>query len=262
MSTRAFQRHGPDSSLPGLQSLPVPDKRNQDASSPTASSSDLVHLSHDGSRQASPFEQLPHPDSFAANRKAGKGKEIEDDDDDSDFDPWDDDIEGASGVNDPNMPSDHRIGRSSQNLPLLAGDKQGDYEERDASTHTRHSRFREQDSEQIAKQATKKRYTYAACFLLVSLISFAVQTETAVYIQHNLGWKKPYCMLYACPFETFRRTHLLTISLQLLHTRFMGSPMANATPHPSPPKVETTLATILAPSCFHPPLDCTNDRTS
>jgi len=28
------------------------------------------------------------------------------------------------------------------------------------------------------------------------LISFAVQTETAVYIQHNLGWKKAYCMLY------------------------------------------------------------------
>jgi hypothetical protein len=203
MSSRAFQRHGPDSSLPGLSSLSVPDKRLQDGSSPTGSSSDLVHLSHDGSRQASPFEQLPHPDSFAKSRKVGKGKEVDDDDDDddddnegSDFDPWDDDIEGASGVDDPNMTSDHRAGRSSQNLPLLAGDKQGDYEEREPSTHIRHSRFREQDPEQLAKQATKKRYTYAACFLLVSLISFAVQTETAVYIQHNLGWKKPYCMLY------------------------------------------------------------------
>lgn len=192
MSNRAFQRHGPDSSLPGLQSLPVPGKHNQDASSPTGSSSDLVHLSHDGSRQASPFEQLPHPDNFAENSKSGKGKEV-DDGDDSDFDPWDDDIEGASGVNDPNMPSGHGPGRSSQ--PLLSGDKQGQYDEEDASVHTRHSRFREQDSEQMAKQATKKRYTYAACFLLVSLISFAVQTETAVYIQHNLGWKKPYCML-------------------------------------------------------------------
>ena len=195
MSSRAFQRHGPDSSLPGLQSLSVPDKRNQDGSSPTGSSSDLVHLSHDGSRQASPFEQLPHPDTFSGNSRSGKGKEV-DDGDDSDFDPWDDDIEGSSGLNDSNMPGGHRPGRSSQDLPLLAGDKQGSYdEERDASTHTRHSRFREQDSEQLAKQATKKRYTYAACFLLVSLISFAVQTETAVYIQHNLGWKKPYCML-------------------------------------------------------------------
>jgi hypothetical protein len=209
MSNRAFQRHGPDSSLPGLQSLDVPDKRNQDGSSPTGSSSDLVHLSHDGSRQASPFEQLPHPDNFSENRKAGKGKEVEEDDE-SDFDPWDDDIEGASGVDDPNMPSDHRAGRSSQNLPLLAGDKQGDYEERDASTHTRHSRFREQDPEQLAKQATKKRYTYAACFLVVSLISFAVQTETAVYIQHNLGWKKPYCMLYDHSADVLQDLHLLT----------------------------------------------------
>jgi hypothetical protein len=217
MSNRAFQRHGPDSSLPGLQSLPVPDKRNQDGSSPTGSSSDLVHLSHDGSRQASPFEQLSHPDSFAANKRAGKGKDI-DDDDESDFDPWDDDIEGASGVNDPDMPSDHRVGRSSQNLPLLAGDKQGDYEERDVSTHTRHSRFREQDSDQIAKQATKKRYTYAACFLVVSLISFAVQTETAVYIQHNLGWKKPYCMLYESPFVYARNTLTNTFLLAISHT--------------------------------------------
>jgi hypothetical protein len=217
MSNRAFQRHGPDSSLPGLQSLPVPDKRNQDGSSPTGSSSDLVHLSHDGSRQASPFEQLPHPDSFAANRKSGKGKEI-DEDDESDFDPWDDDIEGAAGVEDPNMPSDHRVGRSSQNLPLLAGDKQGDYEERDASSHTRHSRFREQDSDQIAKQATKKRYTYAACFLAVSLVSFAVQTETAVYIQHNLGWKKPYCMLYDFLFDGKEETLADTFSLGTSHT--------------------------------------------
>jgi hypothetical protein len=191
MSNRAFQRHGPDSSLPGLQ---LPDSRRQDASSPTGSNSDdLVHLSHDGSRQPSPFEQLPHPDSFG---KTGKGKGAVEEDDDSDFSTWDDDVEDASGANDTDMPSDLRTGRSSQNLPLLAGDKQGDYDEESAPTHTRPSRFRERDSEALAKQATRKRYTYAACFLVVSLISFAVQTETAVYIQHNLGWKKAYCMLY------------------------------------------------------------------
>jgi hypothetical protein len=190
MSSRAFQRHGPDSSLPGLQ---LPDNRRQDASySPTGSNSDdLVHLSHDGSRHPSPFEKLPHPDSFG---KTGKGKEAVDDD--SDFSTWDDDVEDDPGANDIDMPSDLRPGRSSQNLPLLAGDKQGDYDEESAPTHTRPSRFRERDSEALAKQATKKRYTYAACFLVVSLISFAVQTETAVYIQHNLGWKKAYCMLY------------------------------------------------------------------
>lgn len=37
---------------------------------------------------------------------------------------------------------------------------------------------------------------YAAFFLLVSLISFVVQTETAVYIQHELHWDKAYCMLW------------------------------------------------------------------
>jgi len=45
------------------------------------------------------------------------------------------------------------------------------------------------------KNATRKKYTYAAFFLIVSLIAFVVQTETAVYIQHELGWNKAYCML-------------------------------------------------------------------
>lgn len=40
------------------------------------------------------------------------------------------------------------------------------------------------------------KYRYAAFFLGLSLISFVVQTETAVYIQHELGWNKAYSMLY------------------------------------------------------------------
>jgi drug/metabolite transporter (DMT)-like permease len=36
----------------------------------------------------------------------------------------------------------------------------------------------------------------AGIFLLLSLVSFVIQTETAVYIQHELGWKKAYSMLY------------------------------------------------------------------
>lgn len=46
-----------------------------------------------------------------------------------------------------------------------------------------------------AKLATRKKYTYAAFFLGLSLVSFVVQTETAVYIQHELEWDKAYCML-------------------------------------------------------------------
>ncbi|KAJ4302452.1 hypothetical protein N0V88_002596 [Collariella sp. IMI 366227] len=42
----------------------------------------------------------------------------------------------------------------------------------------------------------RRKYTYAAFFLAVSLVSFTVQTELASYIQHDLGWDKAYCMLY------------------------------------------------------------------
>ncbi|KAH8896509.1 hypothetical protein GQ53DRAFT_743652 [Thozetella sp. PMI_491] len=47
-----------------------------------------------------------------------------------------------------------------------------------------------------ARLAARKKYTYAAIFLVVSLVSFTVQTELASYIQHDLGWDKAYCMLY------------------------------------------------------------------
>jgi len=60
------------------------------------------------------------------------------------------------------------------------------------STH----HFHERDPEMQAKHETRKKYTYAAFLLALSLVSFTVQTETAVYIQHQLKWEKPYCMLY------------------------------------------------------------------
>ncbi|KAF7547274.1 hypothetical protein G7Z17_g7828 [Cylindrodendrum hubeiense] len=43
---------------------------------------------------------------------------------------------------------------------------------------------------------TRKKYTYAAFFLVVSLIAFCIQTELSAYIQHDLGWDKAYCMMY------------------------------------------------------------------
>lgn len=45
-------------------------------------------------------------------------------------------------------------------------------------------------------RATRKKYILAAFFLGVSLITFVIQTETAVYIQRELNWHKPYCMLW------------------------------------------------------------------
>ena len=60
---------------------------------------------------------------------------------------------------------------------------------------SRRSTMRSRSPDTQAKLATRKKYTYAAFFLGLSLISFVVQTETAVYIQHELGWNKAYCML-------------------------------------------------------------------
>ncbi|EXM33096.1 hypothetical protein RAB80_002741 [Fusarium oxysporum f. sp. vasinfectum] len=48
----------------------------------------------------------------------------------------------------------------------------------------------------VAEDSTKKRYTYAGFFLIISLIAFCVQTELSAYIQHDLGWDKAYCMMY------------------------------------------------------------------
>ncbi|KAM5352569.1 hypothetical protein ACJ41O_005291 [Fusarium nematophilum] len=47
-----------------------------------------------------------------------------------------------------------------------------------------------------AESSTRKKYTYAAFFLVVSLVSFCVQTELSAHIQHDLGWDKAYCMMY------------------------------------------------------------------
>ncbi|KAI5925192.1 hypothetical protein F4810DRAFT_92874 [Camillea tinctor] len=47
-----------------------------------------------------------------------------------------------------------------------------------------------------AGASARARYTYAGVFLVVSLVSFCLQTELGRYVQHGLGWDKAYCMLY------------------------------------------------------------------
>lgn len=61
--------------------------------------------------------------------------------------------------------------------------------------HSRRPTIRSISPERDAKQATRRKYLIASGFLLLSLVSFVIQTETAVYIQHELHWDKPYCML-------------------------------------------------------------------
>lgn len=89
-------------------------------------------------------------------------------------------------------------GRSQQ--PLLKDERgRPSYDAPNGSARpafaARRSTFRSRSPDLDATSATKRKYTYAAFFLGLSLISFVIQTETAVYIQHELGWNKAYCML-------------------------------------------------------------------
>lgn len=174
--------------------LLAPDHLHEAESTSTGDS--FVHLSKANSRQSSPFSDLAHPDQF-------KSPKEESGEEDSDF-GWGDEEAGDHH----NMPSDLRPERNRttshrshghQHQPLLNGDKRTSYDEpvRPELGQRRSTHFRERDPEITeSKSDTRTRYTYAAAFLLLSLVSFAVQTETAVYIQHDLNWTKPYCMLY------------------------------------------------------------------
>ncbi|CAG7947140.1 unnamed protein product [Penicillium nalgiovense] len=106
-----------------------------------------------------------------------------------------------------NRPPLHRPtdGRSQQ--PLLKDDHHrrsrsrssfanADAEGQPMLHETRRPTIRSKSPEHDAARATRKKYLVASGFLLLSLVSFVVQTETASYIQNELHWKKPYCMLY------------------------------------------------------------------
>lgn len=73
--------------------------------------------------------------------------------------------------------------------------RNADAEGRPMLHETRRPTIRSKSPERDAAKATRKKYLVASGFLLLSLISFVVQTETASYIQNELHWKKPYCML-------------------------------------------------------------------
>lgn len=147
------------------------------------------------SRSSSPFTDVAQ----SRQHKNAYGKESAFREPDSpsnsdiEFDDWDE--------QDAAMPSDlrpsmerERDGRA--NAPLLGNHKDEDegVENGGLSRSTHH--FHERDPESQAKFETRRKYTYAAFLLALSLVSFTVQTETAVYIQHQLKWEKPYCMLY------------------------------------------------------------------
>ncbi|KAK3986751.1 hypothetical protein QBC44DRAFT_332672 [Cladorrhinum sp. PSN332] len=70
-------------------------------------------------------------------------------------------------------------------------------------------------SSQAARLEARKKYTYASICLVISLVSFTVQTELAAHIQHELKWDKAYCMMFL--------THgswVFLFPLQLLFLRY------------------------------------------
>ncbi|PYH79156.1 hypothetical protein BO82DRAFT_139165 [Aspergillus uvarum CBS 121591] len=105
-----------------------------------------------------------------------------------------------------NRPVMHRPADGRAQQPLLKDERRGrlsnaslgngDAEGRPMLHHSRRPTIRGSSPEHTAEQATRQKYLIASGFLLLSLASFVVQTETAVYIQHELHWDKPYCMLY------------------------------------------------------------------
>ena len=125
------------------------------------------------------------------------------------FEDWDDDQFTESDPlnrDSSTMPSDlrppfHRPTDGKSGTPLLdSNHKENGYADGQMDDHApglmrRRSTFKERDPDAAAKAATRKRYSYAAFFLAVSLVSFTIQTETAVYIKKYLNWKKSYAML-------------------------------------------------------------------
>ena len=143
-----------------------------------------------------PISRVPTRTSTPTNRFVehlnGSVKVAFEDDSDDDLDEMDD-----------RRPALHRPTDGRSHQPLLHKDDEErgrtGYSSPDLPdrppTFSRRSTMRSRSPDTQAKLATRKKYTYAAFFLGLSLISFVIQTETAVYIQHNLKWNKAYCML-------------------------------------------------------------------
>ena len=100
-----------------------------------------------------------------------------------------------------NRPQSHRVPDERSQTPLLKDERgRPSYDgPLDGSARpvfaTQRSTFQSRSPDMEDSSATRRKYTYAAFFLLLSLVSFTVQTETAVYIQHELKWNKAYAML-------------------------------------------------------------------
>ena len=196
-------------------SLQVPE-----ASSPTSTSASIVHTPpSEASGSRSPNPPVPSPPRrpsplnlvlTGARRQAyrkdgggGSSARIEE----ASFSDSDNDLgEGEDDMME--RPPMHRPSDGRSQLPLLYKDEgvppyHSSLESPRPLLSARRSTFRsitpaDQDN---AMSQTRRKYTYAGFFLLLSLVSFVIQTETAIHIQHDLGWKKAYSMLWVFAFR-------------------------------------------------------------
>lgn len=159
-------------------------------------------------RPASPLRltSLPQPikEEFRADRQYERGVHFHPDDDSHSQAAVEDDDEEDTMAGRPSM---HAPTGPESHEPLLGEDKlQQSSRGRPESPNehgssrlplSRRSTFRSRSpSYTHSEDMVRRKYIYASFFLLLSLVSFVVQTETAVYIQKDLGWNKAYCMMY------------------------------------------------------------------
>lgn len=157
---------------------------------------------------------------------------------------FDSDLDSDDQADDmPERPTMHRPtdGRSEQ--PLLKEERgRPSYDSPSGSARptfaTRRSTFRSRSPDLAAQTATRTKYTYAAFFLGLSLVSFVIQTETAVYIQKDLGWNKAYCMLSVLLLSPLPPPSTLPrlTSPQMAHPRLLVTTVACHPPLSTYPK--------------------------
>ncbi|EXJ79235.1 hypothetical protein A1O3_08736 [Capronia epimyces CBS 606.96] len=194
-------------------------------------------------------------------------------DEEQDLDPSDDEMALKPSMHRPSGPQAH--------VPLLGEDKSSSRGRASSprlsgSTRpafaSRRSTFRSVSPTYAQPEdVVRRKYIYASFFLILSLVSFVVQTETAVYIQHDLKWNKAYCMMYlthgswvflwpvqllmlrvqkrklSWPAFWRRHKYLLRSTAQMIQSRelYLSPPAAAVSPWPYMIKATAFITTFL-----------------
>jgi len=197
-------------SSPFARLQPQPNTHKEDSTSSEAFSTP-VHLSPPSTRQnsraSSPFTVIPPVEPAnvvgqgAVGGQKGEADRLPDlesfnNDDTEGFEEWNNEY-WDDEEEEEEMPPDLRpsLDQHDGRQPLLSSKIQPGYDSPSRPQINRQTSMHERDPDLEAKNATRRRYLLASIFLILSLITFAVQTETAVYITRELQWNKSYCML-------------------------------------------------------------------